>query len=100
MCSSTHKSLSLCLSPQAGPPYLDPREDPSSGDAEVKVGNELGSGHLVVIFKFLPRSIVGVKNGGKVLGSTKLAASCMWEEEEGEKMEGEESEPAYTHVRE
>ena len=73
--SSTHKSLSLCLSPQAGPPYLDPREDPSSGDAEVKVGNELGSGHLVVIFKFLPRSIVSVKNGGKGLGVNK--AGCL-----------------------
>ena len=73
--SSTHKSLSLCLSPQAGAPYLDPREDPSSGDAEVKVGNELGSGHLVVIFKLLPRSIVSVKNGGEGLGVNK--AGCL-----------------------
>ena len=70
-----HTNLSLCLSPQAGPPYLDPREDPSSGDAEVKVGNELGSGHLVVIFKFLPRSIVSVKNGGEGLGVNK--AGCL-----------------------
>ena len=72
---NTQISLSLCLSPQAGPPYLDPREDPSSGDAEVKVGNELGGGDLVVLFELLPRSIVGVKNGGEGLGVNK--AGCL-----------------------